>query len=69
MNRSNLNYIVLHDGEFYRVFERLGKDVPFSAYNPMKHQGIGITMEESLQNSSVPRWMIEDDPIEVVFNE
>ena len=69
MNRSNLNYIVLHDGEFYRVFERLGKDVPFSAYNPMKYQGIGITMEESLQNSSVPRWMIEDDPIEVVFND
>lgn len=69
MNRSNLNYVVLHDGEFYRVFERLGKKVPYSAYNENKHQGIGNTYEEAITNSSVPRWMIDEDPIEVVFNE
>ena len=69
MNRSDLNYVVLHDGEYFRVFERLGKKVPFSAYNRNKHIGIGTTVEESLQNSSVPRWMIDEKPIEVVFNE
>lgn len=69
MNRSNLNYVVLHDGVSYRVFERLGKNVPYSAYNENKHQGIGNTYEEAITNSPVPRWMIEEDPIEVIFND
>ena len=67
--RNHLNYIILHDGEFYRVFERLGKNVPFSAYNPMKHLGIGLSVEEALSNSSVPVYEIEDLPYEVVFND
>ena len=68
-NSTKLNYVVLHDGSFYRVFERLGKNVPFGAYNPQKHLGIGTTFEEALDNTSIPIWMIEDDPIEVMFNE
>lgn len=67
--RNHLNYIILHDGEFYRIFERLGKDVPFSAYNPHKHLGIGISVEEALSKSPVPIYEIEDLPYEVVFNE
>lgn len=67
--RNHLNYIILHDGEYYRVFERLGKDVPFSAYNPHKHLGIGLSVEEALSNSSVPVYEIEDLPYEVVFND
>ena len=36
MKHEHLNYIVLHDGEQYYLFERLGKNVPFEAYNPNK---------------------------------
>ena len=67
-NPTKLNYVVLHDGSFYRVFERLGKNVPFSAYNTEKHLGIGTTFEEALDNTSIPIWMIEEDPVEVMFN-
>jgi len=34
--KHHLNHIILHDGESYHLFERLGKDVPFEAYNPEK---------------------------------
>lgn len=67
-NPTKLNYVVLYDGSFYRVFERLGKNVPFSAYNTEKHLGIGTTFKKALSITSIPRWMIEDEPIEVVFN-
>lgn len=33
---SHLNYVILHDKEAYYLFERLGKKVPFSAYNRSK---------------------------------
>lgn len=69
MVRQKLNYVVLFDGSFFRVFERLGKDVPFEAYNPEKHLGKGVTLEKCLENSSVPVWEIEDVPRDVVFNE
>ena len=69
MKKQILNYVVLHDGTFYRVFERLGKKVPFSAYNPQRHLGLGTSVEEAIENSSVPSWEIELKPIEVVFNE
>ena len=68
-NPQKLNYIVLSDGIRYFVFERLGKNVPFEAYNREKHLGMGTTFEEALSNTSVPCWMIEEDAIEVVFNE
>ena len=68
-NPQKLNYIVLHDGNDYFVFERLGKNVPFEAYNREKHLGIGTTFDEAVSNSTVPCWMIEDDPIEVIFHE
>ena len=67
-NPQKLNYIVLSDGSFYRDFERLGKNVPFEAYNPNKHLGIGTSFEDALSDTDVPCWMIEDEPIEVVFN-
>lgn len=65
----NHNHIILHDGEFYRVFERLGKQVPFEAYNPHHHLGIGISVDECLSNTDVNLWDIETKPIEVRFNE
>ena len=34
MKHEHLNYIILHDGEYYYLFERLGKQVPLEAYNP-----------------------------------
>lgn len=67
--KSHLNHIILHDGSFYRVFERMGKQVPFEAYNPKHHLGIGTSVEEAMSNTSVPAWDIELKPIEVVFNE
>lgn len=69
MKHEKLNFIILHDGTFYRVMERLGKDVPFSAYNPKRHLGKGLSVEEALSNSSVPSYMVEHNPIEVMFNE
>ena len=69
MKRVKQNFIILHDGSFYRVFERLGKNVPFEAYNPHNHLGIGTSVEECLSNSSVPVYQVEELPIEVVFNE
>ena len=68
-NPQKLNYIVLSDGIEYFVFERLGKDVPFGAYNKEKHLGKGTSFDDAIANSTVPCWMIEDDPIEVIFNE
>lgn len=65
----HLNHVILHDGSFYRVYERLGKNVPYSAYNPAKHLGIGSSVDEAVSNSTVPTWDIELKPIEVVFNE
>jgi hypothetical protein len=63
------NHVILHDGKNYRVFERLGKDVPFDAYNPENHLGIGKTVEECLENTTVNLWDIEHTPYEVIFNE
>ena len=66
--KHHLNHIILSDGEFYRVFERMG-DIPYEAYNPSRHLGIGITIEECLENTSVNLWDIEMKPVEVIFNE
>lgn len=68
MSDSKRNYIVLHDGNTYRVFERLSKDIPFGAYNPEKHLGIGLSFNEAISNCDVPKWQIEDTAYEVVFN-
>lgn len=62
---SKLNYIVVYDGSVYRVYERLGKDVPLSAYNPSKHLGLGTTFDEAIENADIPRWMIETRTYEV----
>lgn len=67
--KQHLNHIILHDGSFYRVFERLGKQVPFEAYNPRNHLGIGVTVDACLQDTDVNLWDIEPHPYEVVFNE
>ena len=67
--KHHLNHIILHDGEFYRIFERMGKNVPYEAYNPSRHLGIGITVDECLSNTTVNLWDIEMKPVEVIFNE
>ena len=67
--RDKHNYIVLHDGSVYMVMERMGKDVPFSAYNPSRQLGIGESCEEAIRNSIIPSYQIEDVAYEVVFNE
>ena len=45
MKHEHLNYIILHDGECYYLFERLGKQVPFEAYNP----NLAIKKSENLE--------------------
>jgi len=67
--KHHLNHIILSDGKCYRVFERMGKDVPFEAYNPQNHKGIGDTVDECLSNTTVNVWDIETKPYEVIFNE
>ena len=67
--RDKHNHIILHDGTFYYVFERMGKNVPFEAYNTKHNLGIGTTVEECLENTTINLWDIEIDPKEVVFNE
>ena len=62
------NYVILHDKDTYYIFERLGKQVPFEAYNIEKHLGKGASVEEALSNSSVPVHQIEEKPVEVMFN-
>lgn len=69
MKHSHLNYIILSDGINYRVFERLGRDVPFEAYNKDNHLGIGDTVEDALSDSDVPSYEVELKPYEVIFNE
>ena len=69
MSKNHLNHVILHDGEYYRVFERMGKQVPFEAYNPSHHKGIGLSVDECLSNTDVNLWDIEMKPIEVIFNE
>ena len=53
MNPQKLNYVVLSDGIEYFIFERLGKDVPFEAYNKMKHLGKGSTFDEAIYNPTI----------------
>lgn len=59
MKHQHLNHIVLSDGNVFGVFHRLGKQVPFYAYNFEKALGTGDTPEEAITNSGIPRWDIE----------
>ena len=67
--REKHNYIILHDGNKYFVFERMGKGILLDAYNPEKSLGVGDTPEEAIISSRIPRWQIEEKPYEVIFNE
>ena len=94
MKRQKLPYIILHDGKHYFLFERMGKNVPFEAYNPKKSlkisenleevlgksgevlkisskkpQNLGEVSSKSYGSSEVPRYLIEDKPYEVIFND
>ena len=63
MNRQHLNHVCLFDGK-WRVYERMGKQIPFGLYPHHRHLGEGETPEEAMRNSSVPMWdieVIEDD--------
>ena len=48
--KHHLNHIILHDGESYHLFERMGKNVPFEAYNPEKSIFSSSNLEEVLEN-------------------
>lgn len=65
--RVHLNYIILSDGVLYYLFERLGKDTPFSAYNRRLALATGESVDEILENSPVPSYEIEGTPYEVIF--
>ena len=65
---EHLNYIVLHDKDTFYVFERMGKQVPFEAYNPDSALGVGATYDEAVADSTVPTYMIEEKAYEVMFN-
>ena len=69
MKHSHLNYIILSDGIVYRVFERLGKNVPFGAYNKNACLGMGDTPEDAVSDSRIPSYEVELKPYEVIFNE
>lgn len=47
--KHHLNYIILHDGKMYHLFERM-RDVPFEAYNPEKSIFSSENLEEVLEN-------------------
>ena len=66
--KQKLNYIILHDGKDYFIAERLGKYVPFGAYNKDRNLGMGATVEECLENSQIPVWEVELKPYEVMLN-
>ena len=51
------------------LFERLGKNVPFEAYNPNHAICSGTSVGEILEKSPVASYEIEHNPIEVIFNE
>lgn len=69
MSNHHLNYVILSDGNMNYLFERMGKNVPFDAYN--KHHALcsGSSVEKILENSPIPLWEIEKTPYEVIFNE
>ena len=48
-NNKHLNYIILHDGSEYSLFERLGKNVPFDAYNKESALVVSDSVDEILK--------------------
>ena len=69
MKHNHLNYIILSDGDNKFLFERLGKNVSFDAYNPAHALCSGVSVDDILQHSPIPIWQIEKSPYEVIFNE
>lgn len=67
MKTQHLNYVILSDGVMYYLFERLGKDVPFSAYTRSRALSIGESVDEILENSPIAKYEIEETPYEVIF--
>ena len=81
MKHTHLNYIILSDGHRYYLFERLGKDVPFEAYNTSLAidsaesetdllEKIRSRKSNSLESKKLPPLCeVETKPYEVIFNE
>lgn len=80
MKHNHLNYIILSDGCRCYLFERLGKDVPFEAYNTSLAidsaeneidllEKIRHRKSDSLGSRIPPLCEIQKKPIEVIFNE
>ena len=61
--KQHLNYIILHDGTMYHLFERM-RGVPFEAYNPEK----SIFSSENLQEVLENRRKVLENPREVLAN-
>ena len=80
MKHNHRNYIILSDGCRCYLFERLGKDVPFEAYNTslaIDSAENEIDLLEKIRHrksdslgSRIPSLSeIETKPYEVIFNE
>lgn len=59
MNKSHLNYVAINRGDLWYIFERMGKDIPYSLYPLNRHLGKGVSSDKAIRNSSVPSWNIE----------
>lgn len=51
-NKNHLNYIILSDGQYYYLFEREHKDVPFEAYSKSKSLKISDSISEIFGKSN-----------------
>ena len=67
MRTQHLNYVILSDGVLYYLFERLGKETPFSAYSRGNALSVGESVEEILENYPITKYEIEETPYEVIF--
>ena len=56
---THLNHVCLFDGDYWYVFERMGKHIPFDLYPLHRHLGKGSSSKEAIRNSSIPNWDIE----------
>lgn len=80
MKHNHFNYVVLSDGHHCYLFERMGKDVPFEAYNrdlALESAESDIDLFEKIRTNKTvscgsripPLSEIEKKPYEVMFNE
>lgn len=59
MSDHHLNHVCIPMDDCWMVFERMGKQIPFSIYPVHRNLGVGSTPEMAIRNSVVPNWDIE----------